>query len=143
MIFAVHAVKGKQLRAEMASSRYDSGQIHHPVNPAVLPFCDISTCEASLEFQMTAWDPVNTKSSPDRLDAMVYCMLHIFAGFMLTNSKVTIARPGMPSQASSMHEAVRRNLSPAGIYSMDINRGSAIIALSESEEIDSPYRYNL
>lgn len=136
MIFAVHAVKGKQLRAEMASSRYDSGQIHHPVDPSTLPFCEISTCEANLEFQMTSWDPVNTKSSPDRLDALVYCMLHIFAGFMLTNNKVTIARPGMMSQAQSRHEAVRKNISPAGIYSMDLHRGGAIMALENSNTED-------
>lgn len=133
-IYAVHAVKGKQLRAEMVSSRYDSQQIHHPTDLSALPTCEISTCEANLEFQMTSWDPNNTKSSPDRLDALVYCMLHIFAGFMLTKSKVTMARPGMPTQARSQHEAVRNVRSPAGIYSMDISRAGAMAILEAAAE---------
>ena len=119
VIYAIHATKGKKLRAEMVSTRYESNQVHHPHIP--LPVCEISTCNASLEAQMTSWDPQNTKNSPDRLDALVYCLLHIFSGFMLTRSKVTVARPPSDvNQMQSQHGAVKRRKGSAGIYSMDV-----------------------
>lgn len=122
-IYAIHAVSGKQLRAEMVSTRYDSNQVHHPKDP--LPTCKISTCGASLETQMTSWDPSNTKMSPDRLDAMVYCLLHIFSGNIITRSKVTIARPAPEiTQMTSQHGAVKKRKGLAGIYSADIASGN-------------------
>lgn len=124
MIYAVHATSQKKVRAEMVSSRYDSGQIHHPLTVNMLPTCEVRTCKANLESQMTSWDPKNSKYSPDRLDAMVYCMLHIFANFMITRSKVTIARPDQVTQATSQHQAVKvRRKGLAGIYSRDFDSG--------------------
>lgn len=120
MIYAVHATSNKRLRAETVSTRYDSGQIHHPTSDRLLPTCEIQGCNASLENQMTSWDPKNSRYSPDRLDAMGYCMLHIFANFMITKTKVTVARPPI-TQEGSQHEAVKpvRRRGLAGIYSMD------------------------
>lgn len=120
MIYAVHATSNKKLRAETVSTRYDSGQIHHPLKETPLAICSIQNCRASLESQMTSWDPKNSRYSPDRLDAMGYCMLHIFANFMITKSKVTISRPPI-NQGNSQHEAAKnvRRRGLAGIYSMD------------------------
>lgn len=120
-IYSVHAVSGKTLRAEMVSGRYMSNQIHHP-DPRTLPMCEIRTCRAHLEDQMYTWDPKGSKHSPDRLDALVYCLLHIFSGNKLTKSKMTIARPPAPTQATSEHGAAKHlKKSIAGIYSMDIS----------------------
>lgn len=124
MIYAVHASSNKKLRAEMVSTRYDSGQIHHPPIESPLPFCSVSNCKASLESQMTSWDIKNSKYSPDRLDAMAYTMLHIFANFMITKSKVTIARPDQVIQSNSKHEANQRRKRIAGIYSSDLDAGN-------------------
>lgn len=124
-IYAIHAVSGKKLRAEMVSTRYDSNQVHHPVESDQLGTCEITNCGASIEGQMTSWDPSNTKMSPDRLDATVYCLLHIFSGFMITKSKVTIARPPEAiTQMSSQHGAVKQKKSLAGIYSIDVTNGN-------------------
>lgn len=118
-IYAVHATQGKTLRAETVSIKYDSGQIHHPLE---LPSCEVQNCGAHLEAQMTSWDPQTSKKSPDRLDAMAYCMLHIFAGTILTNSKVTIARPPTEiKQSTSRHGAVRGRKAKAGVYSMELS----------------------
>ncbi len=124
MIYAVHATSQKKLRAEMVSTRYDSGQIHHPAkpNPSVnpLPTCEVATCRAHLETQMTSWDP-KKNYSPDRLDAMGYCMLHIFANFMITRSKVTISRPPV-TQGNSKHQAIKvKRRGRAGIYGVDLD----------------------
>lgn len=127
VIYAIHATKGKQLRAEMVSMRYESNQVHHPNTE--LPTCEISSCNAALESQMTSWDPKNTKDSPDRLDALVYCLLHIFSGFMITRSKVTVARPPSEiNQMQSQHGAVKKQKASAGIYSMDIVANMADVA---------------
>lgn len=151
-IFAIHAVSGKTLRAEMVSGRYDSNQVHHPVDP--LPTCELQNCNANLEFQMTSWDPVTSKNSPDRLDAMVYTLLHIFSGNgLLTHGKVTISRPPADvDQMSSEHGAVRkRGKSKAGIYSLDIPTGNptdvgdrSLIPYLESENFrgESIYWYS-
>lgn len=58
----VHAVRGKQLRAEPIANLYQQGRMHH-----------VGSYE-KLEEQMTSWDPVDPDPawSPDRLDAMVY-----------------------------------------------------------------------
>lgn len=125
MIYAVHATSQKKLRAEMVSTRYDSGQIHHPVktHPMVnpLPTCPVASCKANLEHQMTSWDP-KKNYSPDRLDAMGYCMLHIFANFMITRSKVTISRP--PAQ-EGQHQAIKiQRKGRAGIYAAEFDRSA-------------------
>lgn len=124
MIYAVHATSQKKLRAEMVSTRYDSGQIHHPPKDQPLPVCSVSNCRANLENQMTSWDPKSSRYSPDRLDAMAYTMLHIFANFMITRSKMTIARPPI-AQGESQHQAVKpRRKGGAGIYGVDFDNRS-------------------
>lgn len=123
MIYAVHATSEKKLRAEMVSTRYDSGQIHHPPKDQPLSTCAIQTCKAKLENQMTSWSK-KSRYSPDRLDALGYCMLHIFANFMITRSKVTISRPPI-TQDGSQHQAVKpRRKGRAGIYAADFDRSS-------------------
>lgn len=143
MIYAVHATSQKKLRAEMVSTRYDSGQIHHPLVENPLSTCEIRGCKANLESQMTSWDPKNSKYSPDRLDAMAYCMLHIFANFMITRSKVTIARPQI-SQENSQHQAVKinRRRGLVGIYSTDLNANPTDTAnrgLISMMDVDNPH----
>lgn len=120
-IYAVHATSNKKLRADMVSTRYDSGQVHHPPLNEALPICSITTCRASLESQMTSWDPKSSRYSPDRLDAMAYCLLHIFANFMLTKSKVTVTSPVVVTQGASKHEAIQKKRGKAGVYSMDFH----------------------
>lgn len=129
MIYAVHATSQKKLRAEMVSTRYDSGQVHHPPKPELhinpLPVCIIESCKAHLESQMTSWDPKSSRYSPDRLDAMVYCLLHIFANFMITRSKVTISRPPGVTQANSEHQIVKpKKRGRAGIYAADFDNSA-------------------
>lgn len=144
-IYAIHAVKGKKLRAEMVAARYESNQVHHPLTD--LPVCPLGTCAASLESQMVAWDPSNSRLSPDRLDALVYCLLHIFSGFMLTRSKVTVARPpAAVSQMRSQHGAVKKGCALAGIYSIDVATGKpsdtadrGLIPHLEDPSFDNPY----
>lgn len=61
-ILTVHAYKGKALRAEPVTLKYDQGKVHHI---GYLP---------ELESQQTTWVPGETKKSPDRVDAMVYAV---------------------------------------------------------------------
>lgn len=59
---AVHATRGKIIRAEPIGALYEQGKIHHVGNfPA-------------LEDQMTTYDPAISKKSPDRMDALVWAM---------------------------------------------------------------------
>lgn len=74
-LHAIHAKVGKVTRAAAISQRYEAGEVHHPTQG--LPQCTTRTCLASLEDQMVIWDE-NTKDSPDRMDAAVYTLLHIF-----------------------------------------------------------------
>jgi phage terminase large subunit-like protein len=64
----IHANQGKQLRAEPVGLRYEQGRVHH-----------IGKFE-NLESQMIQWDPVTSKESPDRLDAMVHAVRHLIEG---------------------------------------------------------------
>lgn len=57
---AVRATKGKAVRAEPVSALYEQGRVHH-----VGVF-------SKLEDQMCEWDPVTSKKSPDRVDALVW-----------------------------------------------------------------------
>ena len=84
MLHAIHAKIGKVLRADSVSIRYEMGQVHHPTNG--LPICGVSTCKASLEDQMVIWDETK-KDSPDRMDAAVYLLLHIFGNEHVLSSK--------------------------------------------------------
>lgn len=60
--------QGKKLRAQPVAMRYSQGRVHH-----------IGTFEL-LEKQMLEFDPVSTKTSPDRLDALVHACGHLMDG---------------------------------------------------------------
>lgn len=62
---AVTAKIAKRLRAEPVSARYEQGRVSHA--PKL----------ADLETQMVSWVPEETPKSPDRVDALVYCILHL------------------------------------------------------------------
>jgi len=56
----VWASRGKYTRAEPIAGLYEQGRVHHV------------GVYAALEDQMTSFDTVNTKKSPDRMDALVH-----------------------------------------------------------------------
>lgn len=64
---AVHASRGKQVRAEPISSLYEQGRVHHV------------GCFPALEDQMCEWIPGSGKS-PDRVDALVWALTELFGG---------------------------------------------------------------
>lgn len=64
-IFSTH---GKKLRAEPVSLRYQQGRVHH-----------VGEFE-TLEKQMVSFDPLSSKDSPDRLDALVHAVRHLIGG---------------------------------------------------------------
>lgn len=57
---AVHASRGKRIRAEPIAALYEQGRIHHV---GAFP---------GLEDQMCVWDAGTGETSPDRIDAMVW-----------------------------------------------------------------------
>lgn len=61
----VHATRGKDVRALPVVAKYEQSRIFH-----VKPF-------PHLEDQMTSWDPLASKDSPDRLDANVWLWTHL------------------------------------------------------------------
>lgn len=67
-VVAAFSTQGKKLRAEPVAMRYSQGRVHH-----------IGRFEA-LESQMLSFDPVSSKTSPDRLDAMVHACRHLIDG---------------------------------------------------------------
>jgi len=64
---AVHASRGKAIRAEPIASLYEQGKVHH-----VGEF-------AKLEDQMCDWSPYEDAKSPDRLDALVWALTELSA----------------------------------------------------------------
>ncbi len=65
---AVHASRGKLVRAEPVSALYERGVAHH-----VGAF-------ARLEDQLTSYDGQRSGGSPDRLDALVWAMTELMSG---------------------------------------------------------------
>jgi phage terminase large subunit-like protein len=65
---AVHASRGKAIRAEPVSALYEQGRVHH-----VGMF-------SKLEDQMTNWAPAEDKDSPDRMDAEVWAVTELCEG---------------------------------------------------------------
>lgn len=59
---------GKKLRAQPVAMRYSQGRVHHIGDFPLL------------EKQMLEFDPVSSKSSPDRLDALVHACRHLMDG---------------------------------------------------------------
>lgn len=62
---AVHASRGKAIRAEPVAALYEQGRVHH-----------VGTFP-QLEDQMCDWSPGAGKS-PDRMDALVWCIWELF-----------------------------------------------------------------
>lgn len=58
----VTATRGKAVRAAPIAALYEQGRVHHV---GFLP---------ELEDQMTTWDPLNSKESPGRMDALVWAL---------------------------------------------------------------------
>lgn len=71
--------QGKVLRAEPVAMRYQQGKVHH-----------IGSEFGELEKQMTGWDPLAARDSPDRLDALVYGCRYLMQG---ERRKARIATP--------------------------------------------------
>ena len=59
---AVHATRGKSVRAEPIAALYEQGRVHHV------------GCLAALEDQMCGWSPDDDAKSPDRVDALVWAL---------------------------------------------------------------------
>jgi phage terminase large subunit-like protein len=65
---AVHASRGKVVRAEPISALYEQGRVHHV---GVFP---------ALETQMCSFVPDNLDGSPDRVDALVWALTELMLG---------------------------------------------------------------
>jgi len=74
---AVTASRGKAIRAEPIATLYEKGEVHHV------------GVHARLEDQMTTWNPLLARKSPDRLDADVWALTHL----MLSGSAPRVGRP--------------------------------------------------
>lgn len=61
----VTASRGKMTRAEPIAALYEQGRVHHV---GIFP---------KLEDQMTEYDPLTSKKSPDRMDALVWAMTEL------------------------------------------------------------------
>lgn len=64
----VHARHGKKTRAEPVAMRSEQGRLH------------LVGEWSELENQMVLYDPVSTRDSPDRMDALVHASIHLMAG---------------------------------------------------------------
>lgn len=67
-VVAAFSTQGKKLRAEPVAMRYSQGRVHH------IGRFDL------LEKQMLSFDPLSSKNSPDRLDALVHACRHLIDG---------------------------------------------------------------
>ncbi len=79
----VRASRGKQTRAEPIASLYEQRRIWH-----------VGRLRA-LEDQLTTWDPVNSRKSPDRLDALVWGLHHLMGRGKISRNAapITVAMP--------------------------------------------------
>ena len=140
--YSIHAKVNKTLRADAVAIHYDMGHIHHPTEG--LPICPIPTCRANLEDQEVLWS-ADKKDSPDRMDAAVYCLLHIFgAEHALSNKKparvlVSSGASDLPKYdpRTSLTEGRIEKTKHSTLYSVDIG-GSG--AFSERAGIGGPRR---
>ena len=64
LVITVRATRGKQVRAQPLALRYEQRRVHH-----VGIFRE-------LEDQLVTWDPLTARTSPDRLDALVWGFAH-------------------------------------------------------------------
>lgn len=81
----VFSTQGKKLRAEPVAMRYSQGRVHH-----------IGTFE-KLETQMLTFDPLSSKASPDRLDALVHAIRHLKDGERSRSRLLSPTRKMVPS----------------------------------------------
>jgi phage terminase large subunit-like protein len=65
---AVHASRGKIIRAEPIAALYEQGKVHH-----------VGT-HGKLEDEMTQWDPLAGMRSPSRMDALVWLLTDLMLG---------------------------------------------------------------
>lgn len=72
----VSASRGKSVRAEPVAALYETGRVKH-----------VGALE-DLERQMTSWDPMHDKSSPDRVDALVWALTELMLGRSVDYSRV-------------------------------------------------------
>jgi phage terminase large subunit-like protein len=108
-VSAIHAQHGKQLRAEVAAMKYDHGQVHHPPDGLV-----------ELEKEMTSWNPLG-KKSPNRVDAAVYALLHIFGDKSLRGGgRARISAPTPAPLRPLPTGSMLRKSGTASIWSMDV-----------------------
>lgn len=81
-VLKVHASRGKITRAEPISALYERGLIHHV---GMFP---------ELEDQMTTYEPLTAKVSPDRMDALVWACTELYGTALIDfNDAVVEARP--------------------------------------------------
>lgn len=133
LISAVQATKNKKTRAETASYQYDYGRVHHPPEETPLPVCKKEVCKTSLEYELTTWNPANTSGrymSPNRMDALVYAIYHIFGRHALhSNANSKLHMPATNRAASAREDqqiqATNRKIRNAitTIYSVDLGGG--------------------
>src|SRR6266498_670753 len=121
LISAIQAMKAKKVRAESASYHYDVKRVHHPKE---LPVCKIESCKQSLEGQMTTWSPNNTSGraqSPDRMDALVYALFHIFGRHALhSNSNSRLITPTTKMTDEQKNPAKLSKKRVTSIYAIDM-----------------------
>lgn len=84
---AVHATRGKMLRAEPVSSLYEQGRVHHVVD------ADHPHALSDLEDQLCNWSPLSMAKSPDRLDALVWLITELLVSETPQQSVVQIVEP--------------------------------------------------
>jgi predicted phage terminase large subunit-like protein len=65
---AVHATRGKVIRAEPVSALYEQHRVHH------------AGCFGTLEDQMCNFNPMTDPDSPDRMDALVWAISDLSMG---------------------------------------------------------------
>lgn len=71
----VHASRGKLARAEPVAQKYEQKLVHHVGYPVLM--ADGSKNEGhldNLEDQMCTWERLSATYSPDRIDALVWCI---------------------------------------------------------------------
>lgn len=93
----VFSNQGKKLRAEPVAMRYSQGRVHH-----------IGEFE-KLETQMLTFDPLSSKASPDRLDALVHALRHLMEGERRRTRLLSPLNMPVPSLGYSplgMHETL-------------------------------------
>uniref|UniRef100_A0AAU7VHA5 Large packaging protein n=1 Tax=Dinoroseobacter phage vB_DshS_R26L TaxID=3161158 RepID=A0AAU7VHA5_9CAUD len=91
----VHASRGKLARAEPVAQKYEQGKVHHVGHAVVMQ--DGTKNEGhldNLEDQMCTWERLSATYSPDRIDALVWCIHEL----MIDGTK-----PVITSRLKGMH----------------------------------------